>query len=342
MIISDSKITSIITHHVGNKIRDEGYTLSQELSEITEESEDYYLKYFLDPFKTEEKFRFTHPTDIEQNEIFNVTKSVFNNAEEFIVASQDIAKLLYSHSEHPKINAGALNIVSFANLSYSGMQCKALGIFKSETEAPFLKIEKGAVKYQLTHDSGFELNGLDKGAIIIKTTAEDYEILVFDKNGLRSDSKFWIDDFLELELISNDFYQTTEVMKVTREFIKSTVSEEFEISKPDQMDLLNRSMDYLKNTDTYDKNEFLDSVLHDDGLKQSFRTFTDDHLSQMNVPESFPISDVAVKKMSRSFKSVLKLDKNFHVYIHGDRNKIEKGVDENGRKYYKIYFDKED
>lgn len=342
MIISDSKITSIITHHVGNKIRDEGYTLSKEQSDITEKSEDYYLKYFLDPFKTEEKFRFTHPTDIEQNEIFNVTNSVFSNEEDFIEASQDIAKLLYSHSEHPKINAGALNIVFFANLSYSGMQCKALGIFKSETEAPFLKIEKGAAKYQLTHDSGYELNGLDKGAIIIKTTADDYEILVFDKNGLRSDSKFWIDDFLELELISNDFYQTTEVMKVTREFIKSTVSEEFEISKPDQMDLLNRSMDYLKNTDTYDKNEFLDSVLHDDGLKQSFRTFTDDHLSQMNVPESFPISDVAVKKMSRSFKSVLKLDKNFHVYIHGDRNKIEKGVDENGRKYYKIYFDKED
>ncbi|MEQ9166130.1 MAG: nucleoid-associated protein [Fulvivirga sp.] len=342
MIISDSKINSIITHHVGNKMRDEGYTLSEELSDISEASEEYYLKYFLEVLKTDEKYRFAHPTDIELNEILNITRKVFDNSEAFLEASQDIAKLLYSHSEHPKINEGALNVVSFSDIAYSGMKCKALGIFKSETDVPFLKIEKNFKNYSLTHDSGYELNGLDKGALIIRVNYDEYEVIVFDKNGLRSDSKFWVDDFLQLEAISNDFYQTTELMKVTREFIKNTVSEEFEISKPDQIDLLNRSMDYLKNTETYEKNEFMDTVLFDESLKQSFRTFTDDHMSEMNVPESFPISEVAVKKMSRSFKSVLKLDKNFHVYIHGDRDKIEKGVDENGRKYYKIYFERED
>ncbi|WP_185153388.1 nucleoid-associated protein [Fulvivirga lutimaris] len=342
MIISDSKINSIITHQVGNKLRDEGYTLSEEASDINEESEEYYLKYFLEVLKTDEKYRFSHPTDIELNEVLNITQKVFDDSAAFLEASQDIAKLLYSHSEHPKINEGALNVVSFSDVAYSGMKCKALGIFKSETNVPFLKIEKNFKNYSLTHDTGYELNGLDKGALIIRVTFNEYEVIVFDKNGSRSDSKFWIDDFLQLELISNEFYQTTELMKVTKEFIKTTVSEEFEISKPDQIDLLNRSMDYLKNTETYDKNEFLDTVLHDEGLKQSYKTFTDDHLSVMNVPESFTISEVAVKKMQRSFKSVLKLDKNFHVYIHGDRDKIEKGVDENGRKYYKIYFEKED
>lgn len=42
-----------------------------------------------------------------------------------------------------------------------------------------------------------------------------------------------------------------------------------------------------------------------------------------------------------NFKGVLKLAKNFHIYIHGDRNKIEQGVDEKGRKYYKIYYEQE-
>ena len=341
MITSDSQITNIITHYVGNKLRDEGFTLSKAPSSLTEESAEYYLKYFLDPFKTEVRFRFKHPTDIELNEVFKITERVFEEESAFIQASEDLTKLLYSHSDHPKINEGVLHEVSFADLGYSQMKCKALGIFKSETDVPFLKAEKTSANYKLTHDTGYELNGLDKGAIIIKTTTEDYEVIIFDKNGNKGDSKFWIDDFLQLEMISNDFYQTSEVMKVTREFIKSTINEEFEISKPDQMDLLNKSMDYLKNSETYDKNEFLDSVLHDDGLKKSFNAFTNDHFNEMNVPDSFPISDMAVKKMSRSFKSVLKLDKNFHVYIHGDRNKIEKGVDEMGRKYYKIYFDKE-
>jgi translation initiation factor 2A len=40
-------------------------------------------------------------------------------------------------------------------------------------------------------------------------------------------------------------------------------------------------------------------------------------------------------------RRVKELDKNFHIYIHGDRTKIEQGVDENGRKFYKIYYDQE-
>ena len=46
-------------------------------------------------------------------------------------------------------------------------------------------------------------------------------------------------------------------------------------------------------------------------------------------------------KQEKSFKSVLKLDKNFHIYIHGDRQLIEKGTDADGRKFYKVYYDKE-
>ncbi len=36
-------------------------------------------------------------------------------------------------------------------------------------------------------------------------------------------------------------------------------------------------------------------------------------------------------------KEVLKLDKNFHVYIHGDRSKIREGADNTG-KYIKLYY----
>lgn len=48
-----------------------------------------------------------------------------------------------------------------------------------------------------------------------------------------------------------------------------------------------------------------------------------------------------VKKQNRSFKSVIRLDKNFHIYIHGDRNLIEQGEDKKG-KFYKIYYENED
>ena len=55
----------------------------------------------------------------------------------------------------------------------------------------------------------------------------------------------------------------------------------------------------------------------------------------------FDISNKAVKNQARVFKSILKLDKNFHIYIHGNKELIEKGTESDGRKYYKIYYDQE-
>ena len=58
------------------------------------------------------------------------------------------------------------------------------------------------------------------------------------------------------------------------------------------------------------------------------------------MPESYDISESAVKKQARAYKSVIKLDKNFHIYVHGNRELIEQGEDEKG-KYYKVYFKEE-
>ena len=48
-----------------------------------------------------------------------------------------------------------------------------------------------------------------------------------------------------------------------------------------------------------------------------------------------------IEDIKKGFKRVLKLDKNFHVYIHGDFSKIEILEDEKG-KFIKLYFDNAD
>ena len=60
----------------------------------------------------------------------------------------------------------------------------------------------------------------------------------------------------------------------------------------------------------------------------------------MELADGFDISDSAVKKQARTLKNVIKLDKNFHIYIHGDRTLIEQGEDKKG-KFYKVYFREE-
>ena len=60
---------------------------------------------------------------------------------------------------------------------------------------------------------------------------------------------------------------------------------------------------------------------------------------EIQIVDDFDISPSAVKKQARTFKSILKLDKNFHIYIHGNRNLIEKGFDQaTGLQYYKVFF----
>lgn len=45
-----------------------------------------------------------------------------------------------------------------------------------------------------------------------------------------------------------------------------------------------------------------------------------------------------IDKKTGAKKKVVRLDKNFHLYIHGDEKKVVEGKDEKG-KYLKIYYD---
>jgi hypothetical protein len=120
--------------------------------------------------------------------------------------------------------------------------------------------------------------------------------------------------------------------------------EEFPVGKTEALEFLSRSMDYFKSNENFDKQEFAESVFEDDRMIDSFIKYGEDYCKHNELPnaDQFEINDTAVKKQARVYKSVLKLDKNFHIYIHGNRELIEKGTEPDGRKFYKIYFNHEE
>ncbi|MDX5325110.1 MAG: nucleoid-associated protein, partial [Bacteroidota bacterium] len=104
----------------------------------------------------------------------------------------------------------------------------------------------------------------------------------------------------------------------------------------------NRTANYFKENEQFDQESFSEVVFRNEDISQKFRSFTQERSDvQVSLDEPFDIDQNAVKRKSRIFKSILKLDKNFHVYIHGNREMIEKGVDETGRKFYKLYYEEE-
>jgi hypothetical protein len=158
-----------------------------------------------------------------------------------------------------------------------------------------------------------------------------------------NDAIYWTDYFLQLKPRSDDYHKTKNVLSFCKKFITKELPEEMEITKSEQANYLNKSIQFFKERDSFDLEDFSREVIEKPELIEKFNTSTTKYSSNidLNIRDPFTISDKAVKKQTRVFKSVLKLDKNFHIYIHGNSELIKQGIDDDGRKYYKIFYDYE-
>lgn len=341
-----STLQDVVVHHVGNPKEDEELFLSQ--GPLEEHDEDLTMllqKFFLTGFKTPEYFHFTFSNgDLSLNPVCSFAKNIFQSPDSLYESSCSTAKHLFSVTEHPNIKAGDLFVVYFPMLFVDEQVHEAVGIFKSENKHSFLKTSVDQYEILVNSDEGINIEKLDKGCLVLNTDEEDgYKVLIVDKSNRSIEAKYWRDDFLKLEPCADEFHQTKEFMTLTKNYVAKQMTEEFEVSKADQIDILNRSMDYFKKHEDFKQDDFEEQVLQQPEVIESFQNYDKAYRdeNELDPLQDFAISDHAVKKQSRGFKSVLKLDKNFHIYIHGDRDMIEQGVDANGRKYYKIYYEEE-
>jgi hypothetical protein len=104
-------------------------------------------------------------------------------------------------------------------------------------------------------------------------------------------------------------------------------------------------MKYFKEKETFDIEEFGNEVIGNAEGIESFKNYKKNYEQEYESPiaDNFEIAESAVKKQARAYKSVLKLDKNFHIYIHGNKDMIEKGYDDDkSMNFYKVYFREEE
>ncbi|RLD61153.1 MAG: nucleoid-associated protein [Bacteroidetes bacterium] len=337
-------LDEIYVHQVGNKLRDEGIKISNEnISFAEEDTKSYLLKYFLSPFNNNEVYNFYHPSELDLNEIYVFIKRLFTNSDTLYESSIEISKHLYEKSTHPKINGGEFCICYFKNCLFDGVKADAIGFFKSEKKDVFLKFDSVRDNFSIRHENGVNVNKLDKGCLIFNLEESNgFKVCIIDSNKSK-DTQYWKNDFLNIRPASDNYHFTKDFLSITKDYVTKQLNDDFEVSKADQIDLLNRSVDYFKTHETFDKTDFEKEVFQDSSVINSFRNFDESYRrdNEVELSDSFEISSQAVKKQARVFKSVLKLDKNFHIYIHGDRELIEQGVEKDGRKFYKIYYQDE-
>lgn len=335
-------ISKIIVHKVGNKINQENLFLSSEELALPEDMKELLEEFFLKAFKGEEYFQFYSDSYLVNNPVYSSVSEIFEDREKFVFESENIAKHLYEVAENPRVQGGELFVVYFENEGEEEQKIDSIGIFKTENKSPFLKIFDRDDNYEIEKDYGISLAKLDKGCIVYNTAKENgYAVSVVDNNK-NGDMYYWFEDFLKVKQREDEYFHTQETLSVYKDYITKQLPQEFEISKADQADFLNKSINFFKEKEQFDFEEFTNEVLEDKNVIESFANYKTDYEQEMQVsiPEDFTINEAAVKKQSRHFKSVIKLDKNFHIYVHGDRKMLETGQDEKG-KYYRLYFQEE-
>jgi hypothetical protein len=341
----ETKIQKLILHRVGNKSNDDRIVFSKSTLDIDEKRETLLKKYFLSSIKKDEYYTLYHESDISLNEVYTYVSRIFKDQDSFFDESINIAKHLYEKSEHPKIKEGDLYIVYFTNVQVEEQIVNAIGIFKSENKDTFIKVENDLNKFDINFDFGTNINNLDKGCIVYNTEKENgFLVSIIDnlsKTGF--EARYWKDDFLHVKPRKDEYYNTQNVMSLCKNFIKEGLPEELDISKADQVDFLNKAVEYFKKNEDFDMSDFKKVVMRKPEVVESFNQYQSEYefARELAVLERFSISEAAVKKQAKALKSVIKLDKNFHIYVHGDRDMIEQGTDEEGRKYYKIYYREE-
>ncbi len=344
---SQATIDNMVVHQIGARAEAEPMKFSKNTMNLQGDEivTDVLLNYFFKPFKEDSYYNFFHAEDIEKNIVYVNVNNLFSGEGDFYQSSIQIAEWLYENSNHPKIRGGEFYMAMFNNVVVDGELVNALGIFKSENKETFLKVYLKEQNFELGTQEGINIKKLDKGCLIFNTEKEEgYKICSVDNINKGNEARFWVDDFLGLQPREDNYYFTRNYMEMCKGFVDNVYNRENEVPRADQIDMLNKSMDFFNNKDNFNEANFEHEVMGQPEIIDAFKDYKENYQQENSIPlkEEFDISKSAVKGQKGTFKSILKLDKNFHVYIHGRKDYVERGYDQQrGLNYYTLYYEVE-
>lgn len=346
--ISTANLRRLAVAWVGNKNRYEGVNIpKQVLTPLNDVAQEMLLGAFLRPFeKTAEYFYFHHDEDVSNHPVYQMCHTIFNDPDTLSDQTVALAQRLYEHCESPKIQGGDFFVAYFDDVLLQGESVQALAIVKVQTKDPYVKVERTGDSSVVNILEGIPTDRLETAALIFNVDeTEGYRMCAVDKVSKKDERSFWKDGFLRVKPIEDNFFNTRHYMTLSGEFINEKMPHKFGMDRADQLDKLYRSSVYFKENEEFEIEDFAKALFEEPAQQEAFKQYRDEYSRTYAAPleDKFDISAQAVRKEARALKSVIKLDKNFQILVHGRRDLIERGFDEaKGKKYYKVFFDEEE
>ena len=343
---SNTHISKATLQRVGNKLSQELNHLTDAEIPFTEDEEELLRNFFLRSIKSSiDLMKFTHHISLEYNAVFDNTKKFFDNELSFIEYSNNILNHLYEKSNHPQIKTGELFVVHFQDLQFQDITTEAIGIFKIENKIDYLKFHHQEEGLDFTINKGVKLQKIDKGCLILNTEQSDgYRVISIDNNSY--DANYWKRDFLGLEEVLNDSYQTKHHLQLLSTFSNTMVENNDTYA---QKEFISQGIQLFNDNEVMTKDLLEQELLSPFDVVDSYSQFKTQYNKENNLDleEDFNVSISTLKKEKRKIKSQINLDTKIQIKLDlsdGDtvKENIEKGFDEERKMhYYKVYYNEE-
>ncbi len=343
-----TQIETISLHRVGNKNKNERLFLSEEPFGLNDETTGLLKEYFFKPFREKEEnyFKLSNEVDLEFNTIFKMVSGIFADPDTTHEHSKKIAAHLFEQSNHPHIKSGEVYVAYLTGLLLDNVKVDAVGIFKSEMKQDFLQFAEKGGNLDILIQQGININKLDKGCLIFNVKKEEgYKVLSVDSN--RYDAKYWLHNFLEVDVLADENFLTKSYLKFCQNFAKDVVLPAED--KQQEVLFMNRAVNHFAKNDAFEESNFLNEVMENPEFIPEFKNYKVDKGAKYSIEDvsSFDIANKAVTEARKKIKSVINLDTNIQIkldFINPESVEkfIEKGWDEERQMYYYlVYFNKE-
>ncbi|MBT8301289.1 MAG: nucleoid-associated protein [Maribacter sp.] len=343
-----TQIDSISLHRVGNKNKNEGIFLSDEIVRLNDETTGLLKEYFFKPFREKEEnyFKLANEVDVEFNELHKIVSAIFDTPASAHENSKKIARHLFDQSNHPHIKSGEVYVAYLTGVLLDNVKVDAVGIFKSELKHDFLQFEEKGSNLDIVIQQGININKLDKGCLIFNINKEEgYKVLSVDSN--RYDAKYWLEDFLGVDALADENFYTKNYLKFCQNFAKDVVLPAED--KQQEVLFINKAVNHFAKNDAFEESNFLNEVIANPELIPEFKHYKVEKGPKYSIEDvsTFDIANKAVSDARKKIKNVINLDTNIQIkmdFINPESAEkfVEKVWDEEKQMYYYlVYFNKE-
>lgn len=230
--------------------------------------------------------------------------------------------------------------VAWDNFVLDDFEGKSLGLFFSNERKSFL-VQQDTEPVILR---GLPMQKPDYAALIIPDGEAGFRLFVAEPGGQTALRTPWTLSLFPFDACYEDTFHAKQFFQMCKSFSDDVLIREKKNDKEKQVAFLSESLEYADRKKEINVASFKEDVLREPAIIDAFEQYQEKYAETKgwNPPDRFAMTDQDQKQARKFVKSVIKLDKNFHVYVHGNKDRIEKGFDE-ARKlhYYTLWFDQE-